>query len=88
MNTDDYRLADCTLFRQPPVDVSKISEALEIILVQEWQRGNSVHGAVERALEDDKIVDALTEQIAPNLDFQRETALQEVDENYEASAAE
>lgn len=78
MKVDDYRLADCALFRIPAVDVSEIDSSVEQALVDAWKNGYGVDSAVSDILNNDSLVGTLENQIADNLAFQRQKALDKV----------
>jgi len=76
MKVEDYRLADCALFRLPPVDVSEVKDAIEDALLNAWRRGYNVDSAIDSVLNDDGVIGKLEKQIAANLEFQREKAME------------
>lgn len=87
MKLDDYQRADCTLFRQPPIDVGQMGDAIELVLVEAWKSGTSAQQAIDKVLTDTKIVDTLIEQVAQNLAFQKNVALESVEQKSEAAVA-
>lgn len=87
MKLDDYQRADCTLFRQPPVDVSKVTDAIEVILVEAWRKGVNAQNAVDSVVGDNKILTTLAAQIAPNLEFQQTAALEQTAVKAQAAIA-
>jgi hypothetical protein len=89
--TDDYRKADCTLFRMPPVDLSMIESSIERALVNAWERGTDVNSAIQQISSDQGLIGELQQRIERHIEFQRTTALEDVedrqsnlDRNYEA----
>ncbi len=74
MGIEKYRLADCTLFRLPPLDLSDVTDAIEKSLVDAWENGISVGHALDSMLDDNKVVDNLTEQLKASLEFQKENS--------------
>ncbi len=88
MRLDDYRLADCTLFRLPPVDASTVDDAVQKAIFEAWQRGMSAQNAIDSVLSDKKIVGALAEQVAPNLEFQQQNAFDEIYRKLDEKRAE
>ncbi|MBI2580849.1 hypothetical protein HYV85_03495 [Candidatus Woesearchaeota archaeon] len=75
-----YERADCTLFRTPPVDVSSVGSIIEKALVRAWEQGESADYALDYLLREGSITDKLAQQIAQSLQFQRQRALETVDE--------
>ncbi len=75
MKIEDYRLADCALFRLPPVDVSKVQDAIEDALLNAWRRGYDADSAINTVLNDEGVIGELEKQIAANLEFQRGKAM-------------
>src|SRR3989338_2062679 len=75
MKVEDYKLADCTLFRRPPIDFSEFNKAIETALVRAWESGNSASRTVNSMVNDSALVDSLKTQIEKNLSFQRQHAL-------------
>ena len=78
MAIDDYRKANCTLFRHPPVDFSGVDDAIEQILVDAWKNGYSVGTAMQRVLKDSSVVGSLQSQVEKNMAFQRDIAEKKV----------
>jgi len=76
MNLEDFRLADCSLFRTPPIDVTAVQRALENALVDAWKQGYSADQALSNVLDNQQIIGSLAEKVSGSLEFQRETALQ------------
>ena len=89
MRLSDYRLADCALFRIPPIDFSNIDEVIKRAMVDAWKNGSSATNAVDAILNDYSIIEQLSEQIAENLEFQKDAALDKLDyQQKKAIAAE
>ncbi len=85
MKIEDYKKADCSLFRLPPIDASVVGSAIEVALVKAWENGSSVNSIIENVLNDKKILKQVTEQISENLEFQKVTALRNIDEKKKES---
>ena len=71
----EYKKANCSLFRTPPVDFSPIKGQLEQALVQAWKSGVNAQAAVAQVLSDKSILDPLKEQIAQYMDFQKSAGM-------------
>ena len=79
MKIKDYTYADCTLFRQPPVDFSIVQQAIEKNLLDLWERGYSANSSIDYMLENNELLGQLTDQVAENLQFQREQMLSNIE---------
>ncbi len=88
MRLDDYRLADCSRFRVPPVDLSAITARLEECIVAAWQRGYDASGAINAVLSDESIVKGLAADLSDNLRFQRGVSLLEAERTKAETVAE
>ncbi len=85
MKIEDYKKADCSLFRLPPIDTSVVGNAIDLALVKAWENGLSIDSLIESVLNDKKVLKQVTEQISENLEFQRATALHNIDEKKKGS---
>jgi len=74
MKLDDYEKADCTLFRLPPIDTSKIEELLTAQLVQAWQQGQNATQALQAVLNNEQAINAVVDELQTHLSFQQATA--------------
>ncbi|MBI3334157.1 hypothetical protein HYZ97_01610, partial [Candidatus Pacearchaeota archaeon] len=74
----DYRHADCNLFRTPPLDFSKLDSTLIDTLVSSWKNGYTADNALQKVVEDTSLVRELTKQVAEQLTFQRRTELEQL----------
>lgn len=73
-----YRYADCTLFRVPPIDIASVRDRIETALAQAWDKGVPAERAIDGIVGNARLTSSLSEQIAPNLEYQRQQALQQV----------
>jgi hypothetical protein len=87
MELKDFRKADCTLFRLPPLDLSGVEEAITQTLLDAWQNQQSAGGVIGSITDNKKIINNLTAQISENLKFQRKAALEKIQRQEEASVA-
>ncbi len=72
MIIEEYMLADCSLFRNPPLDFSSVKQQVTTVFMEAWEKGNSVESAINTIIEDSVIVDSLKEQIRENFEFQKD----------------
>jgi hypothetical protein len=75
MRIKDYRHADCTLFRIPPIDTSGVDGAIGIALANAWKNKGDLNSTINKILSDKSIFGQLEKQISENLDFQRASAM-------------
>jgi len=75
MKIDDYEKADCTLYRIPPVDLSQIQASINKTLAEVWEKGGNVNNAIDNVLNNDGMIGDLQQQIAKHVNFQKKTAL-------------
>lgn len=87
MKLGDYERADCNLYLLPPIDLSEVKSALEVVLLDSWRNGVSADQAVDQILNDRTILGRLAEKIAPNLNFQATQAKEEIKAQAEATIA-
>jgi hypothetical protein len=78
MRLEDFRKADCNLFRLPPVDLSDIREEIDRAIIEAWRNQNSAQGAVDSILGNNKILGTLTEKITESLEFQRKVGAENI----------
>lgn len=88
MKLEDFRLADCTLFRTPPLDTSIVSETIDEILLNAWQKGTSAQDAFNKVLSNKEVSKALKEKIASHLEYQRQVALSTLQEKKQEMRAQ
>lgn len=88
MKLNDYRHADCTLFRIPPLNIALLSETISKELLKAWRRGDSADQALNTLLYDKKILRPLISQIEDPLKFQKELKLKEAKEKREIAVDE
>lgn len=81
MKINDYKHANCALFRLPPIDFSKINEVIENAIVDSWKNGESAQNVLNQMLNNSSVVKTLSNQIADNMNFQRETTLRQAKED-------
>jgi hypothetical protein len=80
MKLEDFRQADCRLFRVPAIDISSIEGAIETAIVNSWRGGYAnAHDAVNGVINNSAIVKNITQQIGESLSFQRENAEREIE---------
>ncbi len=84
-NIQKYKLADCTLFRTPPVDYSKIESTVEKALMEAWNRGYNAQHAVAAISSSEELLRQITGQIADSLRFQRQQAIEKVEAGAQAA---
>lgn len=82
MKIKDYRLADCTLFRLPPMDFSAVDKSIENALIEAWKNDNSASNTVDNIVNSSQIVEKLMNQIMQNLEFQKKAELSGADVNH------
>ena len=82
MEIDDFLKADCNLFLVPPVDVTTVATLIDRAVLQAWQQGSSAQKTLEALSTNSEILGTVTAQVEKNLEFQKQTALQ----NLEAKA--
>jgi len=80
MELKEYLLADCTLYRTPPVDFSKVNSQIEKILVESWRKGGSIDGAIDKLLSSQSINSEIAEQLEKSMTFQRKIYLDSIQE--------
>ncbi|HLC53224.1 MAG TPA: hypothetical protein VJK03_01655 [Candidatus Nanoarchaeia archaeon] len=85
---DDYRHADCTLFRVPPLDISKLQLTLQKNIIDAWRSGQGAQGAISTITGDKVIIAQLRDQIEKELEFQRATKQKRIDNIAEGKKAE
>jgi len=85
MKLDDYRDADCRLFRLPPIDTSRIEDLLAQQLVQAWQHGATAQDALQRALNNDELVGSLVGELEEHIGFQQKIETQNVEAEVQAN---
>ncbi len=83
MKIDDYHHADCVRFRIPNIDFSSVNDALTLALVQACQNGNDPTTAIEKILNDRKLVGTLVDQVAETLKFQESAQMRVVESQNE-----
>ncbi len=76
MKLEDYRFANCELFRTPPLDLSVVERAIEEMLLESWKNGGTAGRTISSILENEEVVGKLTDQIAKNLEYQRAKELE------------
>ncbi len=75
VDVSHYKLADCTLFRTPPIDVSPLQKKIEQMLVDAWRSGESAEVALGSIVGNEEFVQSLAAQIRESLEFQKSQAL-------------
>lgn len=78
MELNDFRKADCRLFRVPPIDFSSVEGSIETALIEAWKNQSSAGNAIGSITENKGIIKNLSEQISESLEFQRRIALERV----------
>ena len=79
MKIEDYRKADCSLFRIPPVNISELERDLEKRLVSAWRAGYDPNSAISSVVNDKSLIKRIADQISQSLSFQRKVGLGEVE---------
>ncbi|MBI5066208.1 hypothetical protein HZA97_08285 [Candidatus Woesearchaeota archaeon] len=75
MKINDYRHADCKLFRMPSIDVTVIDKQLEKTIVEAWKNGGNAQQTVDNLVQNSEVLGQLSGQIAQNVEFQKQNAL-------------
>ncbi len=75
MKINDYKHANCTLFRMPSIDVSVIDKKLEQTIVEAWKNGGQAQQTVDSLMQNSEVLGQLSGQIAQNVEFQKQNAL-------------
>lgn len=88
MKLQDYAKSDCTLLREPPVDISAVERALDAALVEAWRRGASASSALDEVLSDKNIVGTLAGQVSPHLEYQRRFMMEQLERELAAKRQE
>ena len=73
---EDYRKAQCQLYRLPPIDTSGVEEIIQTTLLEAWKNGENIKNVVNNILQNQQVVSRLSEQVSGNLNFQRIVELQ------------
>jgi hypothetical protein len=79
MKIEDYRKADCSLFRIPPVNFSQLEQDVEKIIVNAWKAGYDPNSAITSVVNDKSLLRKIADQISQSLSFQRKVGLGEVE---------
>ncbi len=79
MNIQEFRLANCKLYRTPPLRTDEVEDLIGDVLLQAWKNGTSARGAISQIVKDQGIVNKLGGQISKNMDFQRQAGLRKVE---------
>ena len=87
MRINYYQFADCTRFRIPSVDLTSVDKDLKAILLQSFDQGISADYALEQALNNQDLVQNLASQVAENLQFQQQNALERVNTEVQTAAS-
>lgn len=87
MRIDYYHFADCTRFRIPAVNITSVEEDLKALLARSFDQGISADYALEQAINNPQLITALASQVAENLGFQRQNALERVSDEAQKDAA-
>ena len=88
MALQNYKLADCNLFRKPPVDVSTVKSRIEDMLLDAWSAKGNPQEVVSRILNDNSILESLKKQVSGNLGFQRVYGEDKIDEGKDRNLGE
>jgi len=88
MKIDYYHFADCARFRVPAIDVLAVGQDLTAILVQSFDQGIPADYALQQVLNNPSVVNNLVSQVAENLDFQRQNALERVNQETQDEVSE
>ncbi|HLP79600.1 MAG TPA: hypothetical protein VK158_03125 [Acidobacteriota bacterium] len=75
MSLDEFRLAQCELFRTPPVDLKRLEAALNEAMFSAWKRGADAQRTVDSILSSESIVSQISQQIAKSHGYQQMKAL-------------
>lgn len=87
MKLEKYRKANCELFWLPPLDLSKVDKMLEVALVEAFEKGGSVNEVLDSILDNGQIISSLEEQVAENLEFQKTSAIDKVEDDKQDAIA-
>jgi len=85
MKIEDYKKADCSLLRLPPIDASSVMKAIELELAKAWENGSSANGVIDSILRNDAVLNQVKDQISDSLEFQRATAMDSINEEKESN---
>ena len=88
MQIEDFRLADCRLFRLPRVDFSRVQHVIENAVVNTWTKNGTAGAALDSLLSNEEIYNALAAQLRVSLGFQREQSLQNLEARKESRVEE
>ena len=80
MEIDDFLKADCNLFLVPPVDVTAVAILIDRAVLQAWQQGSSAQKTIESLGTNLEILNTVAAQVEKNLEFQKQTALGNLEE--------
>ncbi len=84
MEINDYKKADCRLFRTPPIDISKYQLDIERTIVELWREGRGAEYAA-KLITGGKVVNDIAGQISENLDFQRRAQTEIIEQEHSQS---
>lgn len=79
MELNDFKKADCRLFRVPPIDFSGVEETIETAIFEAWKNQGRASNAVDSITGNRTILGNLTNQISESLGFQRRVGLEKVE---------
>jgi hypothetical protein len=83
MKIDDYKKANCSWFRIPPVNFSSLEKDIEKTIMDAWRSGYDPNSAINYVINDQKIINKITGQISQSLEFQRKIGISQVKEEKE-----
>jgi hypothetical protein len=76
---EDFKYANCKLFRTPPINLKAVQEQINAALLNAWKSGNSLDAAISTVMQDSKVVQTLSNQISTNLGYQRKVGYEHVE---------
>lgn len=79
MEINEYKKADCRLFRSPSIDISPLSKAIEEAFLKAWENGNSASNVLSSLSSSGSVIDALKDQISTHLNYQKAVYMQRVE---------